>query len=76
MGEVSMDQVKEKIIQHLQRAKKGISRDIAKATGFEKRTVDKAVSELINDEKLVYVNYGGITYLALPGETREGASVG
>jgi len=71
MTELPMEETKQKIIQHLQRVKKAINRDIAKATSLERRTVDKAVTELVNEGKIIYVNYGGITFLALAGETNE-----
>jgi predicted transcriptional regulator len=73
LSEPATDEVKQKILQHLQRVKQGISRDIAKATGLDKRTVDKALSELTYDGKLIYVNYGGVTYVALPGSVQETA---
>jgi Mn-dependent DtxR family transcriptional regulator len=67
----SVDDVKQKIVQHLQRVKQAANRDIAKATKIDKHLVDKAIVELINNGMLVYVNYGGVTLVALAGETDE-----
>jgi Mn-dependent DtxR family transcriptional regulator len=69
-----LEEIKQKIVQQLQRVKQAASRDIAKATKIDKHLVDKAITELINDGTLIYVNYGGVTYVALPGKiTEEGA---
>ena len=63
------EDVKQKIIQHLQRVQRAVNRDIARATKIDKRTVDKAITDLINDGTLVYDNYGGVTYVTLAGQT-------
>jgi len=65
------EEVKQKIVQQLQRVKQAANRDIAKATRIDKHTVDKAITELINDGTLIYVNYGGVTYVALAGKAGE-----
>lgn len=65
------EEVKQRIVQQLQRVKQAVSRDIAKATKVDKHLVDKAIIELINDGTLVYVNYGGVTYVALAGKVGE-----
>ena len=65
------EEVKQKIVQHLQRVKQAPNRDIAKATKIDKHLVDKAIVELINDGTLMYVNYGGITYVAIASKTDE-----
>ena len=70
----SSEEIKQKIVQQLQRVKQAPSRDIAKATKIDKHLVDKAITELINDGTLIYVNYGGVTYVALPGKINEGAA--
>ena len=64
-----IEEVKQKIIQHLERVKQGLARDIARATKIDKHLVDKAITDLIGQGKLNYVNYGGVTYVALAGET-------
>jgi Mn-dependent DtxR family transcriptional regulator len=68
------EEVKQKIVQQLQRVKQAASRDIAKATKIDKHTVDKAITELINDGTLIYVNYGGVTYVALASKVGEEAT--
>jgi Mn-dependent DtxR family transcriptional regulator len=66
------EDVNQKIVQHLQRVKQAANRDIAKATKIDKHVVDKAIVELINNGTLMYVNYGGVTYVALSSKTNEG----
>ena len=61
----STEDVRQKIVQHLQRIKQGASRDIARSIKIDKHIVDKAIIELIDEGKLMYVNYGGVTYVAL-----------
>jgi Mn-dependent DtxR family transcriptional regulator len=64
-------EIKQKIVQQLQRVKQAPSRDIAKATKIDKHLIDKTITELINDGTLIYVNYGGVTYVALAGKIGE-----
>jgi Mn-dependent DtxR family transcriptional regulator len=66
-----IEEVKQKIVQQLQRVKQAASRDIAKAIKTDKHLVDKAIIELISDGRLIYVNYGGVTYVALAGQAGE-----
>ena len=63
------EDVKQKIIQHLQRVQRAVNRDIARAIKIDKHTIDKVITDLINDGTLVYDNYGGVTYVALAGQT-------
>jgi Mn-dependent DtxR family transcriptional regulator len=63
------EEVKQKIIQHLQRVKQAPNRDIAKAAKIDKHLIDKTITELINDGTLMYVNYGGVTYVAIASKT-------
>ena len=65
------EEVKQKIVQHLQRVKQAPNRDIAKTTKIDKHVVDKAIVELIDNGTLMYVNYGGITYIAIASKTDE-----
>ena len=65
----TIEETEQKILQHLERVKQGLSRDIAKATKIDKHLVDKAITDLIGQGKLNYVNYGGVTYVALASET-------
>ncbi len=67
----TMGDVKQKIVEYLQRVKQAVSRDIAKSIKTDKHQVDKAIAELIKEEKLIYVNYGGMTYVALPGKVTD-----
>jgi Mn-dependent DtxR family transcriptional regulator len=62
------EEMKQKIVEYLQRVRQGASRDIAKSIKADKHMVDKAITELINAGTLVYVNYGGMTYVALAGK--------
>ena len=59
------EETKQKIVEYLQRVNQAASRDIAKSIKTDKHAVDKAITELINAGTLVYVNYGGMTYVAL-----------
>jgi len=65
----TIEEAKQKILLHLERVKQGLSRDIARATKIDKHLVDEAITDLIGQGKLNYVNYGGVTYVALAGET-------
>ncbi|MGA3297452.1 MAG: sulfite reductase [Candidatus Bathyarchaeia archaeon] len=66
----TMDETKEKVLQHLQRIKQGASRDIAKSIKIDKHLVDNAIDDLITEGKLIYVSYGGVTYVAIPGAVK------
>lgn len=68
----TIDEAKQKILLHLERVKQGLSRDIARATRIDKHLVDKAITDLIKQGKLNYVNYGGVTYVTLASETDNG----
>ena len=68
MSTPTIEEAKQKILQHLERVKQGLSRDIARATKIDKHLVDKAITDLIGEGKLNYVNYGGVTYVALASE--------
>ena len=69
--QLGMDEVKQKIVDYLQRVKQAVSRDIARSTKIDKHQVDKGIAELTKEEKLVYVNYGGMTYVALAGQVKD-----
>ncbi len=47
---------------------KAKNRDVARAIGVEKSSVDKAMGELAKEDKLEYQGFGGITYVVLKGK--------
>ncbi len=66
MSEVTED-IKNQIIDYLKKVKRSVtSRDIAKALKLEKKIVDKAVNELVNEGRIEWVSFGGETRIRLP----------
>jgi len=66
MSEVTED-IKNQIIDYLKKVKRSVtSRDIAKALKLEKKVIDKAVNELVNEGKIEWVSFGGETRIKLP----------
>ena len=66
MSEVTED-IKNQIIDYLKKVKRSVtSRDIAKALKIEKKVIDKAVNELVNEGKIEWVSFGGETRIKLP----------
>ena len=66
MSEVTED-IKNQIIDYLKKVKRSVtSRDIAKALKLEKKVIDKAVTELVNEGKIEWVSFGGETRIKLP----------
>jgi len=69
MSEVTED-IKNQVIDYLKKVKRSVtSRDIAKALKLEKKVVDKAVSELVNEGRVEWVSFGGETRIKLPEST-------
>ena len=70
MSEVTED-IKNQVIDYLKKVKRSVtSRDIAKALKLEKKVVDKAVSELVNEGRVEWVSFGGETRIKLPESTK------
>jgi len=66
MSEVTED-IKNQIVEYLKKVKRSVtSRDIAKALKLEKKIVDKAVNELVNEGRIEWVSFGGETRIKLP----------
>ncbi|MCL7383910.1 MAG: hypothetical protein LZ172_06780 [Thaumarchaeota archaeon] len=66
MSEVTED-IKNQIVEYLKKVKRSVtSRDIAKALKLEKKVVDKAVNELVNEGRIEWVSFGGETRIKLP----------
>ncbi|MCL7397323.1 MAG: hypothetical protein LZ167_07930 [Thaumarchaeota archaeon] len=66
MSEVTED-IKNQIVDYLKKVKRSVtSRDIAKALKLEKKVVDKAVNELVNEGRIEWVSFGGETRIKLP----------
>lgn len=70
MSEVT-EEIKNQIIDYLKKVKRSVtSRDIAKALKLEKKLVDKAVNELVNEGRIEWVSFGGETRIKIP-ESKE-----
>lgn len=66
MSEVT-EEIKQKIVDYLEKVGRSVtSRDVAKALKLEKKIVDKAVAELVNEGKIEYVSFGGETRIKIP----------
>jgi Mn-dependent DtxR family transcriptional regulator len=66
MSEVT-EEIKNQIIDYLKKVKRSVtSRDIAKALKLEKKVVDKAVNELVNEGRIEWISFGGETRIKLP----------
>jgi len=63
------EELKEKILRYLGTVSQAKNKDVARAIGMEKSTVDKAIAELAKEGKIEYRSFGGITYVALPGKS-------
>ncbi len=69
MAEVTED-IKNQIIDYLKKVKRSVTnRDIAKALKLEKKVIDKAVNELVNEGRIEWVSFGGETRIKLPEST-------
>ncbi len=69
MSEVTED-IKNQIIDYLKKIKRSVtSRDIAKALKLEKKIIDKAVNELVNEGRIEWISFGGETRIKLPETT-------
>lgn len=60
--------LKESILKYLATVSQAKNKDVARAIGQEKSSVDKAIGELAKERKIEYRSFGGITYIALPGK--------
>ncbi len=63
------EELKEKILKHLGTVSQAKNRDVARAIGVEKALVDKAIAELAKEDKIEYLSYGGVTYIAIKGKS-------
>jgi len=66
------EEIKQKIIEHLQSAKKrqkpkDIAKAVSAALGVEMSDVKKAIKELANEGKVVFTYYGS-SFVELPGQ--------
>jgi len=62
------EEVREKILQYLATVSQARNKEVARAIGMEKSTVDKAIAELAKEGKIEYLSFGGITYVTLPAK--------
>jgi Mn-dependent DtxR family transcriptional regulator len=62
------EELREKILQCLATVSQARNKEVARAVGMDKTLVDKAIAELAKEGKIEYRNFGGITYVALPGK--------
>jgi Mn-dependent DtxR family transcriptional regulator len=63
------EELKEKILKYLGTVSQAKNRDVARAIGVEKALVDKAIGELAKEDKIEYLSYGGVTYIAIKGKS-------
>jgi Mn-dependent DtxR family transcriptional regulator len=63
------EELKEKILKYLGTVRQAKNKDVARALGVEKALVDKAIGELAKEDKLEYLGYGGVTYIAIKGKS-------
>ncbi len=63
------EELKEKILKYLGTVSQAKNKDVARALGVEKALVDKAIGELAKEDKLEYLSYGGVTYIAIKGKS-------
>lgn len=68
-GKKMSEELKENILKHLATVSQAKNRDVARAIGVEKALVDKAIAELAKEDKIEYLSYGGITYIAIKGKS-------
>lgn len=69
MSEVT-EEIKTQIVEYLKKVKRSVTnRDIAKALKLEKKIVDKAVNELVNEGRVEWVSFGGETRIKIPEST-------
>ena len=64
------EEVKESILKYLGTVSQARNKEVARAVGMEKPLVDKAIAELAKEDKIEYRSFGGITYIASPGNMR------
>jgi len=69
MGVKMSEELKEKILKYLGTVSQARNREVARAVGEDKGTVDKLISELAKDGKIEYRSFGGIAYIALGGKS-------
>lgn len=61
------EEIKNKIVDYVKSSKKLLtSKDIAAGLKLDKRTVDKAIYELIDEGKLEWFYHGGVSYVRIP----------
>jgi Mn-dependent DtxR family transcriptional regulator len=63
------EELKEGILKYLATVSQTKNRDVARAIGVEKALVDKAIGELAKEDKIEYLSYGGVTYIAIKGKS-------
>lgn len=63
------EDLREGILKYLGTVSQAKNKDVARALGVEKALVDKAIGELAKEDKLEYLSYGGVTYIAIKGKS-------
>jgi Mn-dependent DtxR family transcriptional regulator len=63
------EELKEKILKYLGTVSQARNKEVARAIGMEKALVDKAIGELAKEDKIEYLSYGGVTYIAIKGKS-------
>ena len=65
MAEIT-EELKNQIVEYFKQKNKMMThRDVAKGLDIDKRTAKKALTELINEEKLEFTSFGGATFIKL-----------
>lgn len=66
MADESMEELKQRILDHLAKSGQTKNRDVAAALGADKRLVDKAIGELSKEDRIEYLYLNG-SFIKLKG---------
>ena len=61
------EELKQKVIKHLETVPHAKNREVARAIGEDKALVDKAIAELAKEDKIEYI-YLGASFIKLKGK--------
>jgi len=67
VGELTDEELEQKILKYLSSVEMAKNRNVASAIGVEKHVVDKAINKLAKEDRVEYV-YLGTSYVKLKGK--------
>jgi predicted HTH transcriptional regulator len=67
MTELSNEELRAKVLEYLTKVDKAKNRDVANATGIQKKLVDKTINELAREDILEFL-YLGTSYVRIKGK--------